>query len=101
MCSSDLSTPKALSFAPIVPNPSQGEAQLSFALPRDGHVELAIVDIAGRQVRSLHFGAMNAGAHNLVWDGRSSAGQTSAPGMYFAVLRFEDRTITKRIIRIP
>ena len=95
------STPKALSFAPIVPNPSQGEAQLSFALPRDGHVELAIVDIAGRQVRSLHFGAMNAGAHNLVWDGRSSAGQTSAPGMYFAVLRFEDRTITKRIIRIP
>ena len=95
------STPKALAFAPISPNPSHGEAILSFALPRDGHLEMGIVDIAGRQVRSLHTGTMNAGSHHLVWDGRTSSGQASAPGIYFAVMRFEDRVLTKRIVRIP
>jgi len=95
------STPKALAFAPISPNPSHGEAMLSFALPRDGRLEMGIVDIAGRQVRSLHSGTMNAGSRHLVWDGRTSSGQVTAPGIYFAVMRFEDRVLTQRIVRIP
>lgn len=93
--------PVSLEFAPISPNPSHGEAMLSFALPRDGNVELGIVDIQGRSVRTIHAGTMPAGAHHLMWDGRGNAGGPSAPGVYFAVLRFEDRMMTKRIIRVP
>ncbi len=97
------SAPKfgVLSFAPISPNPSRGQAALSFALPRDGAVELGIVDVQGRQIINLHQGTMAAGPHQMVWDGRSSAGSQSAPGVYFAVLRFENTTLTKRIVRVP
>lgn len=47
------------------------------------------------------FVSMAAGPHQMVWDGRSSAGSQSAPGVYFAVLRFENTTLTKRIVRVP
>ena len=90
-----------LSFAPISPNPSRGVATLSFGLPRDGEVEIGIVDVQGRQVRNLHRGSMASGPHTLVWDGRSSSGQSSAPGIYFAVLRFSNETRTQRIVRVP
>jgi flagellar hook assembly protein FlgD len=76
-------------------------ATLSFGLPRDGEVEIGIVDVQGRQVRNLHRGSMASGPHTLVWDGRSSSGQSSAPGIYFAVLRFSNETRTQRIVRVP
>jgi hypothetical protein len=98
---SPIAVPAVLEFAPIQPNPSRGAATLSFGLPRDGEVDLSIVDVQGRQVRTVHEGTLAAGVHRLTWDGRSSVGQMSAPGIYFAVLRFEDRTLTKRVIRIP
>jgi hypothetical protein len=93
--------PATLEFAPIQPNPSRGPAMLAFGLPRDGEVELGIVDIQGRQVRTVHRGALAAGPHRLTWDGRNTGGSLASPGVYFAVLRFEERVLTKRLIRLP
>ena len=89
-----------LEFAPISPNPSRGEAMLSFSLPRDGAVELGVMDIQGRLVRTVHHGVLPAGAHRIQWDGRNSTGQSTEPGVYFAVLRFGDKALTKRIVRV-
>ena len=89
-----------LEFAPISPNPSRGEAMLSFSLPRDGAVELGVMDIQGRLVRTVHQGVLSAGAHRIQWDGRNSTGQSAEPGVYFAVLRFGDKALTKRIVRV-
>jgi hypothetical protein len=89
-----------LEFAPISPNPSRGEAMLSFSLPRDGAVELGVMDIQGRLVRTVHQGVLPAGAHRIQWDGRNSTGQSTEPGVYFAVLRFGDKALTKRIVRV-
>jgi flagellar hook assembly protein FlgD len=74
---------------------------LSFGLPRDGDVELSIVDIAGRDVRLVHRGALAAGQHHMTWDGHGTSGQIASPGVYFAVLRYEGRNLTKRIIHLP
>ncbi|MEQ1831515.1 MAG: choice-of-anchor D domain-containing protein [Candidatus Eisenbacteria bacterium] len=93
-------TAATLEFAPISPNPSRGEAMLSFSLPRDGAVELGVMDIQGRLVRTVHQGALPAGAHHIQWDGRNATGQNTEPGVYFAVLRFGDKALTKRIVRV-
>lgn len=90
----------SLEFSPVTPNPSRAEAMLSFALPRDGMVELGVMDVQGRLVRTLQQGAMPAGVQHVQWDGRNSAGQRTEPGVYFAVLRFGDKSLTKRIIRV-
>ena len=90
----------SLEFSPVTPNPSRAEAMLSFALPREGMVELGVMDVQGRLVRTLQQGAMPAGVQHVQWDGRNSAGQRTEPGVYFAVLRFGDKSLTKRIIRV-
>lgn len=69
--------------------------------PGDGDVELGIVDIQGRQVRTVHRGTLAAGPHRITWDGRNTGGSLASPGVYFSVLRFEERVLTKRLIRLP
>jgi len=37
----------------------------------------------GRQVRKVALGALSAGAHEVVWDGRDEARREAASGLYF------------------
>ena len=49
--------------------------------PQD--LDLAVYDVQGRKVRSLHTGAISPGWHTLVWDGQDDAGRGQASGIYF------------------
>src|ERR1051325_6134384 len=59
------------------PLPYRGGAlRVSFALPPGaGAGELALIDLAGRHVRTLHAGAPAAGRAIAAWDGRDDGGQ--------------------------
>lgn len=69
------------------PNPFNPSTTLPLSLPRDGRVELAVYDAAGRRVRTLLSGLLPAGEREAVWDGRDDAGRALASGTYFAGLR--------------
>jgi len=45
-------------------------------------VKVTITDQSGVLVRTLDLGALDAGSHNFVWDGKADDGQTAQPGMY-------------------
>ena len=79
---SDIPTEFALSQN--YPNPFNPSTNIRFALPIRASVELKIFDLLGREVRTLIKGdQINPGTHTVVWDGRNSAGQTVATGVYF------------------
>jgi subtilisin family serine protease len=80
------------------PNPARTAATLRFALPRPGGVRLAILDPAGRRVRTLADGPLGAGGHALVWDLRDERGTAVAPGLYFARLDGADGHVTRRVV---
>ena len=86
-----------LAFAPPAPNPASHAATLAFALPRAGHVRLAILDAAGRRVRVLAERVQDAGAHSLAWDLRDEAGRAVAAGLYFARLETPMGARTQRL----
>jgi hypothetical protein len=69
------------------PNPFLGRTSLDLALPFAGRVDLRVVDVSGRVIRTLVNGARPAGAERIVWDGRDRAGRRVAAGVYFARLR--------------
>ncbi|MGQ0723160.1 MAG: GDSL-type esterase/lipase family protein [Candidatus Eiseniibacteriota bacterium] len=70
------------------PNPFRGTTMLSFDLAAGAAVQIDIVDVRGRRVRSAQAPAWLApGRHARAWDGRDDAGRAVAGGMYFAVLR--------------
>lgn len=74
------------------PNPAGAEARLEFALPREQHVRLGVHDALGREVAVLADGLQAAGRHSVSW---RTAG--ARPGLYFARLRTESGTRTRRL----
>ena len=55
-----------------------------FSIERAADVVVEVIDLAGRRVRVLSEGPMEAGNHRLVWDGRDGAGVVVATGTYLA-----------------
>jgi hypothetical protein len=94
-CSTDVAgdAPFSCLFGPVTPNPVQRTATLSFALPRGGDVRLELFDVAGRRVRSLQSGMLEAGSHvrTLDTNGLSS-------GVYLARLTTPWNTQVRRVV---
>jgi photosystem II stability/assembly factor-like uncharacterized protein len=83
-----------------VPNPSREGTTFSFSLERRAHARLSIHDVGGRLVRVLFEGEAKAGTNTVSWDGRGSASERAAPGIYFARLAAEGVTRTVKISRL-
>jgi len=67
------------------PNPFNPMTTIAFGMPASGAVEIAVYDVAGRQVTTLLSGEKGPGYHSVVWDG-TSGGEKVASGVYFARL---------------
>jgi hypothetical protein len=83
---------------PAVPNPFNPRTTLRFVLEQDGAVDLAILDLNGRRVRTLLSGPLGAGVHAVPWDGRDGRGRRLASGIYLSVLRFQGDVETGRLV---
>jgi hypothetical protein len=70
----------------VGPNPGQHHANLEFRLQDTGPITVAIFDVQGRRIRTLHEGDLSAGVHAISWDGLAAAGQKVSDGIYFALL---------------
>jgi hypothetical protein len=90
-----------VSFAMPRPNPTIERSLLSFALPRDAQVSLAIFDVTGRRMVDLARGGYPAGVHAVTWNLRSRDGTRVPGGIYFARLSVEGRLITHSLVVSP
>ena len=75
--------PFEISLRQNYPNPFNAQTSISFDLPKDSDVNLAIFDITGRNIAVLADGRMNAGQHSVIWDGKNMDGQPASSGIYF------------------
>ena len=80
-----------------VPNPFNPTTAIQFDLAREAEVSLTIFDARGRTVRSLWSGALPAGQHRVIWDGRNQAGAIAPSGTYFYRLRHGNGEITRKM----
>jgi hypothetical protein len=92
----DPSSPIALS-APR-PNPAPGAVRFALTLPRPTDVDLAVHDLAGRRVATLHRGSLAAGVHPFTWDGRTDRGDTARDGVYFVRLRAGGTEVARKTV---
>jgi len=82
------------------PNPFNPRTELTFTLPRDGHVKLILHDTLGRRIATLVDGWFPAGDHRITWEGRDSNSVAAPAGVYLASLRQGDACVTKKIALI-
>lgn len=71
----------------VAPNPFNPRTTLHFQVTHDGIVELALFDLAGHRVRSLHQDPMRAGDHAITWNGCDDTGRALPSGVYLARVR--------------
>jgi subtilisin family serine protease len=89
-----------LAFARIAPNPFRASTVLRFTLPAAGPARLTIFDCAGRRVRALADGDLEAGPHAIPWDGASDAGAPLGSGIYFAQLESRGGILRQKLVRL-
>lgn len=65
------------------PNPFNPETWIPYQLASDAKVVLHIYDTQGRRIYSQTLGHQKAGSHTAYWDGRNTAGESVASGVYF------------------
>ncbi len=72
------------------PNPFNPSTTLRFDLNRSGKVTILIYDILGQKVRELFSGRLQAGRHEMKWDGLSGEGVPVGSGIFFVQLHMEN-----------
>lgn len=82
------------------PNPSSGPVQMRFEVETSGPVRLRIYDVAGRHVRTLIDGPLEAGMHQRTWDGTDGRGRVMAPGVYYYAVERPGGRTARRMIRL-
>ena len=92
--------PGLLRLLPPRPNPTAGDVRLAFDLPRATDVRLSIYDIGGRERARLASVRMDAGRHELIWNGRSGDGRALPGGVYLARLTALGTTRNERVLLV-
>jgi hypothetical protein len=89
--------PLQLALGAAYPNPFNGSAQIPFVLPEAAEVELAVYNGLGQRLRLLRAGPMQAGAHQVGWDGRDGQGAAAGSGTYTVVLQAGQARLSRRL----
>lgn len=84
----------------VAPNPARGICSIHFALPRAGEVALEVLDVAGRRVRRVLGGRLEAGEHRVRWDRDDDAGRPCPSGLYFVRLHDGPRSASAPVLVI-
>jgi len=93
-----LPLPTDYSIGPNYPNPFNPDTRFELKLPETGKVSIIVYDALGREVsRVLDNETLDAGIHQLSWNGQNSYGASVPSGIYFGLLKAEG---TQRIMKM-
>jgi hypothetical protein len=64
------------------PNPFNPTTTVQFTVPKASEVTIAVFDMLGQQVRTLHSGQAQRGTYTVNWDGENESGLKMSSGSY-------------------
>lgn len=82
------------------PNPFNPVTTISFDLPEEIYTEVAVYNMMGQKVRTLHSGNMTAGSHHIFFDGVDDQNQRLGSGVYFYRVVAGEFQATKKMMLI-
>lgn len=93
-----LPVPAALMLSAARPNPFTHETSFALVLDRAADVELAVHDLGGRRVATLHRGALGVGPHEFAWRGVRGDGSSAPNGVYFLQAHVGAERLARKVI---
>lgn len=79
------------------PNPMSPRTTIRFDLKRAGEASLTVYDVTGRRVATLLRGTLQAGPHDVQWNGRDDNGNLLRSGVYLYELAMGKDRLSRRI----
>jgi len=91
----DFEIPEMVALDGNYPNPFNPSTTIRYGIREQGHIEITIYNVLGRQVTTLVDGRVTAGWHEVRWDA-----SRNASGVYIAVLDHQDRRVSHQMLLI-
>jgi hypothetical protein len=90
----------AVTISPMIaPNPFNPSTTVSFIVPAPGgRVAVSIYNMAGKLVRQLLDGDVQAGQQTVTWDGRGKRGENLSSGVYFCRIEVPGQSDQKKLV---
>ncbi len=98
--SADAVQPGSFALAQNVPNPFNPTTSINFTVPSTGDAKLVVYNTAGQLVRTLVDGNIEAGAHEVTWNGKDDMGRNVASGVYMYRLTTGERQLVRRMVLV-
>ncbi|MDZ4122014.1 MAG: FlgD immunoglobulin-like domain containing protein, partial [Candidatus Cloacimonadaceae bacterium] len=83
---------------PNFPNPFNPDTNIRFSLAKHGNIDLSIYNLKGQKVKTLASGMMNAGNHQVVWNGMDDNGRSVSSGVYYYRLTTDHYNRTMKMV---
>ncbi len=80
------------------PNPFNQIAEIQYALPNHGPVNMVIYNLMGETVKELTHATLESGIHRVAWDGTDRHGQKVKSGVYFCRILTNQGTAVAKIL---
>ena len=90
-------------FLHLYPNPyylkkSKSNLCISFELQKDAFISATIYNIVGQNIKNLYNGFKSSGTHIFYWDGKDNTGKTVTTGVYYIMVKYDDKTEIKKVL---
>lgn len=92
------SVPSAYALYQNSPNPFNPQTSIMFDMPVAGNVNVSVYNVLGQNVTNLVDGRMEAGTHEVIWNGKDRDGATVASGIYFYRIDTDQFSETKKMM---
>ncbi len=84
------------------PNPFRARVEISLVLAAPvARAHVAIFDVTGREVVTLHDGSLATGETPFEWNGRDASGSLAAAGVFLVSAELDGRRLGARLVRLP
>jgi hypothetical protein len=83
---------------PNYPNPFNPLTNIMYEVPANGNVSIRIYDSYGRLVKELLNRYHAPGRYRIPWDGSDAQSVKSASGVYFAVVRYQTKSMILKLL---
>ncbi|MGB2870106.1 MAG: FlgD immunoglobulin-like domain containing protein [Bacteroidota bacterium] len=92
--------PETSALGQNFPNPFNPSTSMEYSLRAPDYVRVVILDVLGREIRTIVNEEQKIGLHRIHWEGKNDVGQTVAGGVYFYRLETSDFVMTKKMLLI-
>jgi len=91
-------TPEEFVLHQNYPNPFNPVTTLRYDLPENGHVNITVYDMLGREVKTLINQTQDAGYRSVIWNATNDYGKPVSAGIYLYQIQAGEYISTKKMV---